>query len=419
MRREARNKELNDLREKIRIQEENIAAKRKEKGCLGLVDDIRFCESATSKMQCMFEDAEYKGAALQALRKEAEKPPEVPDKYGLAVLLEQPFFKPPWLVKAAPGWLAPVTKQREHFQDTAFQFGSDESQPWWLFTYSMITPAQVTLLPLSMEEGMEMPDLSFELCQSAAHLWRRRQFFVAENYKFLHEFNFPDVPWRDIYIQPGLVWMKPGHLGTSLDPLSLDEYLSNLPYIAYGQSSNKSRREGYAAPSARIRMTPEEEWLAEFKRKKAQGNSHQTCKISACKKEIRQLDEEELKEVYEIVETIRAQFRTKHLDLLERIRHYKVEHRGGKYTKEHTDMPVDCCRGVPTTKTGAQLLFNWGLNGEFGCSFKRYDVHVAEMICLGWCDRMAHFAHLWTAAGGHDNFIFNQEHVDSYTEPEF
>ena len=311
VRREARDKELNDLREKIRIQEENIAAKRKEKGCLGLVDDIRFCESATSKMQCMFEDAEYKGAALQALRKEAEKPPEVPDKYGLAVLLEQPFFKPPWLVKAAPGWLAPVTKQREHFQDTAFHFGSDESQPWWLFTYSMITPAQVTLLPLSMEEGMEMPDLSFELCQSAAHLWRRRQFFVAENYKFLHEFNFPDVPWRDIYIQPGLVWMKPGHLGTSLDPLSLDEYLSNLPYIAYGQGSNKSRREGYAAPSARIRMTPEEEWLAEFKRKKAQGNSHQTCNISACKKEIRQLDEEELKEVYEIVETIRARFQDK------------------------------------------------------------------------------------------------------------
>ena len=62
------------------------------------------------------------------------------------------------------------------------------------------------------------------------------------------------------------------------------------------------------------------------------------------------------------------------------------------------------------------MLRRWGLRKEFGAAYGRYELRTAEILCLAWCHRMAHFARLWVAQDLDDNFEFTHLHVTTYKE---
>ena len=212
---------------------------------------------------------------------------------------------------------------------------------------------------------------------------------------FTHEFQFHQIPMMDISVQTDLEHLSPGVVGSSVDPLSLEQFIGQLPYKAVrNRNTDAANREGFHVPPVHIRETPEQEWLRQFRKRKQDEKDRTTDekKVAPRQREPRrQLDEDELLEVHEVVETIRRKFKDKYSVELAMIKHFTVEHRGGRWTMVHCDMPVNSCRGVRATSTGDDFLLYWGLNREFGCSFEKYGFSNAEIICVSWCDRMAHF----------------------------
>jgi hypothetical protein len=134
------------------------------------------------------------------------------------------------------------------------------------------------------------------------------------------------------------------------------------------------------------------------------------------KKEGEELSEEQLGEAFDVVETMRMDWQVRFGDQEAAMQHYKVEHCGSKWTRKHLGVPCDKVHGVPATNLGKAMLLHWRLNLEWGCTFKTYGVESSELMCCGWCHKMAYCLKTWQDSGLSKEFEFEQFHIDAYSE---
>ena len=141
-------------------------------------------------------------------------------------------------------------------------------------------------------------------------------------------------------------------------------------------------------------------------------------KVKATKEAAPPLDEDILRGVDEATEAMRVEWQRTHGPMEKALTHFRVEHRGGRWTAAHRGVPVDSCRGRSASKSGSEFLRKWGLQETFGMSFDLHGQRDAEVLALGWCHKMAYFTSIWLRNDGEPNFAFDDSHHELYREPE-
>ena len=130
-----------------------------------------------------------------------------------------------------------------------------------------------------------------------------------------------------------------------------------------------------------------------------------------------ELDEDALREVDAELQEMRDEWRSTHGAMEQAMEHFKLEFRGGRWTKTHKHVAVDSCRGVSSSMIGSRFLQHWALPKTFLCTFNLYTRSVSQVLCHAWCHRMTYFARLWLEDGLSDGFVFTAEHARDHREP--
>lgn len=305
---------------------------------------------------------------------------------------------------------------RDAMTDTAVRFGSRDDSPWFLFVYAMQNPLQVSFLPLEHLEPFELPDLDFGASVLGAHFWHRWNFAAFDLVSYKHEYQMMEEDDSDIWVLPGVL-QEGNFFVASTTPMPLETFVSNLD--SRPVASRGAARGSRDVADVTIQNVHAHPWLQDYWRRKHGDDVSQPHKKRRTlpTEAGQELDDTMLVQVDAELHEMRDEWHRTHGAAEDALEHFKLEHRGGRWTQAHKQVPVDSCRGVSSSAIGARFLTHWSLTRSFLCTFTVYGRGVAELLCHSWCHRMAYFARLWLRAELDDVFEFTEEHVQAYREP--
>ena len=384
----------------------------------GLVADIRFDEAAMEKMQRLFSSSNsgFSVQEVARLREQARRGPDSPDENVRLLLLQEDHYKRPWLDFAKQAWLSDCCRLRDAMVGVAVRFSLQEHDPWYLFQYASQNPLQASFLELHKMEPytvVEQDDLRLGIV--VAPLWNLQEFSVNDYMCVKHEFELPDVHPSDCVVITDLVLTGEGCYSSKNSIMAMDAF-----YMQFGSSSATDRKKERPAADKDLDLKLAEQypWLKQHIAHKAGmgDGAGGSSKSRVPKEPLAPLDEDMLRGVDEATELMRAEWQRSHGPVEKALTHFRVEHRGGKWTAQHRGVPVDSCRGRPSSKPGHDFIRKWRLQGVFTNSFALYGQANAELLSLSWCHKMAYFTSLWLHEEGNPAFAFDETHSLLYRE---
>lgn len=237
----------------------------------------------------------------------------------------------------------------------------------------------------------------------------------------MHEFQLRNLAEETaISVFPGVLQQDDGYYVSFLDSLPFEVFIDQFPEPQRQSASRPARPEPDALLHRHKDLPP---WMAQHLAKKALGvkrdHRGEAKKLSFHEEHTQEeLDEEVIAQVHAELDKLRETWQKVHGEDEAAWVHFRLEHRGGEWTQQHIGVSSDICRGVPCTTIGEKLLQMWKLPMQFGNTYSKYSLAVAELLSKSWCHRMAYFAELWSKAGCSHTFEFTEAHTRDYVETE-
>ena len=181
-----------------------VVSKRLERGRVGSVDDTRFTEEDLLVLQGMYSGAASSGSGSSELNMEALHVPPLPDEDGRWATMKQDFFRRPCHQFEHAWWLAPLAYCRDALTAAAVCFGDPVGGSWFLFSYAMLDPLQLSLVPLLLVDAVEPPDMGFDVCVVCTSQLYRWTLCAEDHFVFKHEFEMAARATDDVWVLPQL-----------------------------------------------------------------------------------------------------------------------------------------------------------------------------------------------------------------------
>lgn len=419
--RKALNAEIVDVKRRLKRRTDEIAEKKGLVGNRGLASDMLLTKEEEEQLEKIWSGTSFSVAFVAETRKIAERDPRPPDEKEQRLIVQQPFWKPPWMVQAAPGWISPVATLREYFAECGLRLGSDPGAPVMLFTYAMQQPLQLTCLKLQQAVNPPMPfHLGFSVCVAACTLYYQHEYWACEH-EYIHEFQFDSVRLDDVYVLPSLTRSSYGSYVSNLSWMRLDEFAGQFPH-------NPRRERQAAADSERVRSTPKvsirkhagHEWIHEYwqkvrgadKKRVKSGDTHR----AVC--EPRDLTEAELRALDQTVAGLREAWCRRYHEEMKSLEYFDVQHIGTPWTWRHKGVASDKIRGVCLGPGPERFCRRWGIQAEFGNHTPYYTIGQAEALSYAWCHKMNYYYKIWLSSGEDPGFSFGDGYARAYAEPD-
>jgi len=412
---------LAELKARRKASAEEIEQSKQDKRAAGNfnagADDVRLGQEEVAALQTKYTSSAYAPAALPALRAAAERPPDTVREEDIHDMLRRPYYQRPWQRFTHPWWLSHVCHLRDYFVNTAIRFGPRDTDPWFVFVYALQNPLQASFLAVVLMDITPMPEeWGFEETISFGHLFHLYEFGTANMADVRHEYMMLSLNSADMYVATGLLNVGEGYYGTRNPLLPFTSFIAQ-----FGDDRPRAPRpegEVHGLDAPRVADEEMHPWLRQRQLRLAgiQQRPPKRPRLAPAAEERPPLDEDELREVYAEVERMRLDWQASHGEVERMLLYFRLVHRGGGWTARNKGKPIDSCRGEPVGDAGRRMLVDWGLAESFGASFLEYDQQPAEMICFGWCHKMAYYCELWVQSGFDPKFCFTPEHHRTYVE---
>ena len=396
-------------------------------GCRCSKKDAEMSLAEKFAAQEMYTGTEFReDAHITDLRKRASEGVELPDADSCIAVMAMPCAEDARQDRPVPWWVPPVSHLRRHFQSCIFLMttvaGPARS---FFYSYAMQNPREVTLLALEeIEGGVDLPVMNFLSGNASACLWYPHVYQASgARWSFLHESDDFAHTVASVDIVADVRHDRDDFFYARLEPVPLGAWCLQFPDVPRSACKHTPRGSKLVLSKMKRGFADLFSWY----RQHLVGNSggarsdakRRRKDPSRTLKEPEPLDEETLRDAHAHVENLREKWRDAHADEEDAIQHFRVEHRGGRWTRRHRNVPCDVVRGIFCTQAGRRFCDMWKLKSQFNMSVGCYGgVRNCEHLAHAWCVRMSFFYSLWPRAGSSADLSFSAEDSAEFREDE-
>lgn len=325
---------------------------------------------------------------------------------------------------SVPPWLGLVCRRREFFAQCVFRFMEDPAEVVYCRpTFIRKNPFVVGFVQLHKVSGdTRSESVRGESCNAVLSEWNH-VFSIDGAFAFTNQGNF-GKSWSvsvltDTFLRPQSVVVSECEWKT-LDEIKL-LFPDDDPAADEGHADEEAVDEGHAEEES-VPAWAQLPWLlehfplygsgAEATKAKATGSEDNAKAESASEEEVEPLLSAQ--DVFDALYARRFHWAT----CGDEVQDFKVTLRGGNWTSAHTGKAFNEFRGGAVGGEAGSFCARYRLVKTTTCAINLYTEEGARALCALWCHRMQWYLDLWRASGREDAFIFAEDDLLEYVEPE-